>query len=169
MIALSEVEKTTKNFAKLGLTVEAANWLVKIYNLDDENFSHFELREPAQPSYILLTTNGEIGEKQTVIIPANVFDFPLQLIINLLAHEMLHVKQKSPKQQIQDRNEREFQAYYEMLFHKQFPTIPDASDFHKKFFAEKAYKYYNRMGNDSELQIKYAKQKEEVENLLKNL
>jgi hypothetical protein len=39
---------------------------------------------------------------------------------------MVHVIQKSSKDCPQDRNEREWQAYYEMLFHKIFPQIPDA-------------------------------------------
>ncbi|MEZ4853106.1 hypothetical protein [Flavobacterium sp.] len=169
MIALSEIEKTIQGFAQLGLTIEAAHWLVKIYELEQENLLRFALREAAEPTFILLTTNGEVGDKQIVIIPSNVFNFPLRLILNLLAHEMLHVKQKSEKYKVEDKNEREFQAYYEMLFHKEFPLIPIASDFHKKHFANKAFDYYNRMGEGSDLQIKYAKQKEEVENLLKNL
>ena len=67
------------------------------------------------------------------------------------------------------QNEREWQAYYEMLFHKIFPKIPECSDFHKKFFAQKAIEYYKRMGEGSELQQKYAAQKLEVENLVASL
>ena len=68
-----------------------------------------------------------------------------------------------------DRNEREWQAYYEMLFHKVYPQVPDASTFHRKFFANKAFEYYNRMEKDGELQQKYASQKAEIEQLLATL
>ena len=70
---------------------------------------------------------------------------------------------------IEDKNEREFQAYSEMLFHRNFPLVPDVSDFHKKFFAEKAVEYYKRMGENSELQQKYAAQQKEIENLISSL
>jgi hypothetical protein len=67
---------------------------------------------------------------------------------------------------VEDKNEREWQAYYENLFHKEFPLIPELTDFHKKAFANKALEYYNRMGENSELQIKYKEQKNEVEQLI---
>jgi hypothetical protein len=38
----------------------------------------------------------------------------------MVAHEMLHVRQKDPNSLVEDKNEREFQAYYEMLFIKFF-------------------------------------------------
>ena len=169
MIALTEIEKTIKSFAQLGLTIEAAHWLVKVYELEQENFSHFELTEKAEPSFILFTTNGILGSKQYIKLPANTFEFPLFLMLNLLAHEMLHVKQKSEKHKVEDKNEREFQAYYENLFHKEFPLIPELSPFQQKAFGNKALEYYNRMEKGSVLQQKYAKQKEEVEKLIKNL
>jgi hypothetical protein len=100
------------------------------------------------------------------MIPPNLFDFDLNLILNVVAHEMLHVRQKSSIHTVEDKNEREFQAYYEMLFHKNFPKIPDASDFHKKIFADKAFEYYKRMGEGSVLQQKYAIQKTEIEQLI---
>ena len=169
MIALSEIEKTIKGFAELGLTIEAAHWLVKVYELEQENFSHFELTEKAEPSFILLTTNGVIGSKQAVKLPANAFEFPLFLMLNLLAHEMLHVKQKSEKYKVEDKNEREFQAYYENLFHKEFPIIPELSPFQQKAFGNKALEYYKRMEEGSVLKKRYAEKKEEVEQLIKNL
>ncbi len=87
----------------------------------------------------------------------------------MIAHEMLHVRQKAPETLVEDKNEREFQAYYEMLFHKEFPLVPDVSDFHKKFFGEKALEYYKRMGENSDLQKKYLDQKIEVEKLISAL
>ena len=84
----------------------------------------------------------------------------------MVAHEMLHVRQKDPNSLVEDKNEREFQAYYEMLFHKVFPQIPVLSPFYIKQFGEKALEYYRRMGEGSELQQKYAEQKKEVEYLI---
>ena len=65
-----------------------------------------------------------------------------------------------------DKNEREWQAYYEMNFHIMFSQIPEVSNYHKNFFAKKGLEYYEKMGKDSLLQIKYAHQKKEVEDLL---
>ena len=87
-------------------------------------------------------------------------------MLNLLAHEMVHVSQKMKGNVVEDKNEREWQAYYEMLFHKVFPQVPEVSDFYKKFFGEKALEYYRRMGENSELQVKYAKEKIEVGDLI---
>lgn len=145
--------------------IDAAKYLLYSFDLEHENFAGFGLRE-AIPNLVLLTTEGELGEPQKVMIPPNLFDFDLNLVLNVIAHEMLHVRQKSSINTVEDKNEREFQAYYEMLFHKVFPKIPDASDFHKKIFADKAFEYYRRMGENSELQQKYAAQKKEIEQLI---
>ncbi|WBV59369.1 hypothetical protein PFY12_09900 [Chryseobacterium camelliae] len=145
--------------------IDAAKYLLYSFDMEHENFAGFGFREPS-PNLVLLTTEGELGDPQTVIIPSNLFDFDLNLVLNVIAHEMLHVRQKAPGKTIEDKNEREFQAYYEMLFHKNFPKIPDASDFHKKIFGEKAFEYYKRMGEGSDLQQKYATQKVEIEQLI---
>ncbi|WP_430401320.1 hypothetical protein [Flavobacterium sp.] len=161
-----EVEFTVKKFHALEMTIEAAEFLIKNYELEHPNFKGFELREKAEPSFILFTTEGVFGKPQIIRIPENTFEFPLVLNLNLLAHEMLHVKQKDKMSIVEDKNEREWQAYYENLFHKEFPLIPELTDFHKKAFANKALEYYNRMGENSELQIKYKEQKNEVEQLI---
>lgn len=157
------------NYIQMGEIIKAAEFLFEEYELKDENFLGFEFREPAKPEYILMTTEGEIGQPQIIRIPENTFEFPLDLMLNLLAHEMVHVGQKAKGVEIQDRNEREWQAYREMLFHKKFPLIPRASVFHQKYFANKALEYYNRMEKDGELQQRYAIQKQEVEIFLLNL
>jgi hypothetical protein len=150
-------------------TIDAAKYLIHSFNLEHENFAGFGFREELSPNSMLLTAEGELGQPQTVMIPKNLFDFDLNLVLNMIAHEMLHVRQKAPGHVIEDKNEREFQAYYEMLFHKVFPQIPEVSDFHKKFFGEKALEYYKRMGENSELQTKYAEQKKELEQLISSL
>lgn len=145
---------------------DAANFVISSFGLDHENFAGFGFRPELEPNKMLLTAEGALGERQMVMIPKNIFDFDLNLVVNMLAHEMLHVRQKAPENLVEDKNEREFQAYYEMLFHKIFPQVPDVSDFHKKFFGEKALEYYRRMGENSELQLKYSDHKLEVEDLI---
>ena len=154
------------NFHELGETIEAARFLIQEYGIENPNFKGFELREKAKPNFILMTTEGVLGEPQIIRIPENTFEFSLELMLNLLAHEMIHVGQKTKENLVEDKNEREWQAYYEMLFHKIFPQIPEVSNFHKKFFANKALEYYNRMDKDGFLQLKYASQKVEIDNLL---
>ena len=149
--------------------IDAAKYIISSFELEHENFAGFGFREELSTDSVLLTAEGYLGQPQMAMIPKNLFDFDLHLVLNLLAHEMLHVRQKAPENAIEERNEREFQAYYEMLFHKVFPQIPDASDFYRKSFGNKALEYYRRMGEGSELQIKYAFQKTEVENLINSL
>ena len=116
-----------------------------------------------------MTTEGTFGQPQIIRIPENTFEFPLPLMLTLLAHEMVHVGQKTLENKVNDKNEREWQAYYEMIFHKIYPQIPEVSNFHKKFFANKGLEYYTRMGENSELQIKYASQKKEIDDLISSL
>ncbi|MDN5578179.1 MAG: hypothetical protein L0G11_02375 [Chryseobacterium sp.] len=149
--------------------IDAAEFIISTFDLEHDNFAGFGFRPELEPDRILLTAEGEIGDRQMVMIPKNLFDFDLNLVVNMLAHEMLHVRQKAPENLIEDKNEREFQAYYEMLFHEVFPNVPDVSDFHKKFFGGQALEYYKRMGEGSELQTKYAEQKLEVEHLINSL
>ena len=149
--------------------IDAAKFVISSFGLDHENFAGFGFRPELEPNKMLLTADGALGEMQMVMIPKNLFDFDLKLVINMLAHEMLHVRQKAPGNIVEDKNEREFQAYYEMLFHKVFPNVPEVSDFHKKFFGEKALEYYRRMGEGSELQEKYKEHKLQVEHLIHNL
>ena len=148
---------------------DAANFVISSFGLEHENFAGFGFRPELEPNKMLLTAEGALGERQMVMIPKNIFDFDLNLVVNMLAHEMLHVRQKAPENLVEDKNEREFQAYYEMLFHKVFPQVPEVSDFHKKFFGEKALEYYRRMGENSELQVKYAKEKIEVGDLISQI
>lgn len=166
MNSLAAIQLRIDALHKEGATIAAAHFLLHEYGLENPNFKGFELREKARPDFILMTTEGSFGEPQLIRIPENTFEFPLVLMLNLLAHEMVHVQQKTKENTVTDKNEREWQAYYEMLFHILFPQIPELSPFHKKFFARKALEYYNRMGENSTLQLKYSKQKNEVEQLL---
>lgn len=165
----SKITKKVASFSIEGKTKEAALWLLQIFDIQDDYFAGFEYREKANPDFILMTTEGEFGEPQKIRIPENTFEFPLPLMLSLLAHEMVHVRQKTRQPYILDRNEREWQAYYQMLFKNVFPLVPDISTYHKKAFANKALEYYNRMEPNGALQQKYANQKQEVEQFLKTL
>jgi len=164
-----KVKSKIKAYHNDGKTIEAAEWLLKMFDIQDHNLKGFALREKAEPNYILLTAEGDFGEQQVIRIPENIFQFSLPLVLTLITHEMVHVRQKSRKPYVEDRLEREWQAYYEMLFHKIFPNYLEVSNFHKRFFAKKAYDYYRRMGEGSELQLKYADQKKEMEDFIASL
>lgn len=169
MIPTAEIIQKIETYHELGETIEAANYLIDVYDIRHHNFKDFVLREKAKPDYVLMTTEGTFGQPQIIRIPENTFEFELGLMLNLIAHEMIHVGQKVELNLYPDKNEREWQAYYEMLFHKTYPQVPDVKDFQKKFFGGKAFEYYNRMEKDGELQKKYAGQKAEIEKLVASL
>lgn len=166
MKPFQDIIQIVNNYHEIGETIQAAEFLINEYELSHHNFKGFELREAAKPNFILMTTEGVFGEKQIIRIPQNTFEFPLELMLTLLAHEMVHVAQKHTGFIVNDKNEREWQAYYEMIFHKIYTKIPEVSFWHKQSFAKKALEYYNRMGENSELQYVYQKQKIEVEKIL---
>ena len=166
MKSYTEHLQIVNTFHELGETIAAAQFWIEEYGLTHPNFKGFELREKAKPEFILMTTEGALGEPQIIRIPENTFEYPLHLMLNLLVHEMIHVTQKTPENTIHDKNEREWQAYYEMLFHEQYTQVPELSHFYKRFFANKALEYYTRMGEGSTLQIKYGTQKQKVDLLL---
>ena len=166
---LDQVQLQLNAYKENDQILDAANYIIDTFDLNSENFAGFEFRDELEEKSVLLTTEGALGEMQTVKIPRNLFDFDLKLILNLVAHEMLHVRQKEFGRVIEDKNEREFQCYYEMLFHTNFPQIPDASPFFQKQFSEKAFIYFGRMGENSELQNKYSAQKVEIETLIKTI
>lgn len=80
---------------------------------------------------------------------------------------MVHVFQRSGENQIELREEREWQAYTEMIFHKRFPNVPPLTDFYIKQFGEKALTYYNRMPDD--MKTKYADEKTDLEKILQTI
>lgn len=152
-----------------GDTLGAAKFLIRAYDLDHENLAGLNFQKDVPAGQILMTAVGEVPGRQVVNIPEGVFKYNFELVLNMLMHEMLHVRQKSPDSPVLDKNEREFQAYHEMLFHEVFPLVPDAPLTSRIQFAEKALEYYRRMGENSELQLKYAEQKNRVEELLLNM
>lgn len=169
MKPLDEILQTVQTYHELGETIACANYVIEAFGIKHPNFGCFELREKAKPNFIFMTTEGKFGKPQVIRIPENTFEFEFKLMLNLIAHEMIHVAQKAPETLVRDKNEREWQAYYEMLFHKVYPQIPSPADNKQLFFAGKAQEYYKRMGEGSALQEKYAEQKKEVEDFVASL
>lgn len=165
----AEIVQILQTYHELGETEKAALFLIDEFEMNQPNFGGILLREKADASCILFTAEGNIGDPIYVRIPENTFEYQFELMLNLLAHEMMHVIQKSKLYNIEVREEREWQAYYEMCFHKIFPKVPNASVKHRIFFAKKGLEYYNRMPKDGELQKKYANQKIEIEAFIKKL
>lgn len=163
---LSEIEKHLKAYKDHAQLIDALEMILDVFELENPNFEQFNVQSTADKKNLILTAEGILEGKQTITIPSNLLDFDLKLVINMLAHEMLHVEQKSSVSLVLDKNEREWQAYYEMLFHERFPKVPNASNFYRIQFAKKALEYYKRMGIDSLLQLQYKDQKFKVEQLL---
>lgn len=166
---LNHIIDHVKAYHESGETLDAARFLIRAFELESDNLQGLEFQKDVPKGQILMTAVGAVPGKQVVNIPDGVFRYNFELVLNLLMHEMLHVRQKSPANPVLDKNEREFQAYHEMLFHEIFPLVPDAPLTSRIEFAEKALEYYRRMGENSELQLKYAAQKGEVEELLLNM
>lgn len=167
---LSQIKLHLKAYLLHQQTLDAAHFLVRSFGLaTHDDWGAFDFRKDENKELIVLTTEGEVGEAQTIMIPRNLFDFDFNLVINLLAHEIVHIKQKTQEPLVFDKNEREFVAHYEMLFHTIFPQVPEMSDFHKDWFGNRALAYYNRMYAGGDLQKKYEKQKSEIESLLQTV
>lgn len=95
---------------------EAAEYLIRSFHLEHENFAGFGFREELSPNSLLLTAEGQLGKPQKVMIPMNLFDFDLNLVLNMIAHEMLHVRQKAPGNVVEDKNERESRPITKCFF-----------------------------------------------------
>ena len=165
MITFEEIKVKATDYYNKGQTITGLFWVLKKLKIKNPKID-FIFREAAKPDFILLTTEGDFSKKQTIRIPKNILEFPLELILTMLIHEFIHVIQKTKKPFVYDKNEREWQAYYEMNFNQQFPQLPNITDFHKLFFAKKGLEYFERMGENSPLQIKYDYQKKQVEELI---
>ncbi len=166
----SQIKAHLAAYKNHGQILDAANFLVSSFGLSqNDSWGNFDFRKDENKELIVLTTEGDFNRPQTIWIPSNIFDFDFNLVLNLLAHEMLHVRQKTLAPFVEDKNEREFQAHYEMLFHTNFPQIPDMSDFHKNWFANRGITYFDRMETGGLLQQKYQVQKNELQQIVENL
>ena len=149
------------------LIVEALYEILDYLKLKHSAFTGFTFRDEIDPKGLLLTAEGDESTGITIRVPRNVLDFDLTLLSNILMHEMYHVHQRSGDNQIETREEREWQAYTEMIFHKKFTQIPILATCYIKQFGEKALTYYAKMTD--ELKAKYAEEKADLEKILQTI
>ena len=162
----AQVKKIVK---KEGVLV-ATHAMLKKYKIFPQNLE-LALKPNDATKQLVVTTEGDFGKdlKQIVRVPENLFEFPIEMVVNMLAHEMLHIKQKTGDEPVTDKNEREFQAYYEGVFPEFFIDLPTSPNWLKKQLANQAVRYYTQMGEGTELQIKYAEKKLKLEDFLASL
>lgn len=153
-----------ENLKKRNLTLEALQEILLQFDLHHPKFVGFAFRDELNPKGLLLTAEGTEETGITIKVPKNILDFDISLIANLLMHEMYHVYQRTGDNQIITREEREWQAYREMIFHEKFKNIPALDEFYIRQFAEKALTYYDRMSDL--LQAKYAVEKIQIQKIL---
>lgn len=163
------LNRQIENFKTNDQVISGLQYLLQEFELEHPNFGGFGFRNEQNSKSIVITTEGILGQKPIVKCPPNILDFDLILVLNLLLHEMTHVHQYQLENIVHDKNEREWQAYYEMIFHIKHPQIPMLSNYHQLYFAEKALVYYSRMGETSDLQKKYELQKLEIDALILKL
>lgn len=149
------------------LIIQALFEILNYFELNHSSFKRFVFRDEINSKGLLLTAEGDEQNGFTIHVPQNILDFDLVLISNLLMHEVIHLYQRSGENQIKEREEREWQAYTEMIFHKMFPSVPNLTDFYKKQFGEKAISYYNKMSLP--LKSKYLVEKDNLEELLQEI
>lgn len=165
---ITEKFKERINYLKNNhLIIEALYEILDELKLKHGAFTGFTFREEIDPKSFLLTAEGEEKNGITIRVPRNILDFDLVLLSNVLMHEMMHVFQRSGENQVETREEREWQAYTEMIFHKRFPNVPTLTNFYLKQFGEKALTYYERMPD--EMKIKYSSEKNELIQILQSI
>ena len=165
---ITEKFKERINYLKNNhLIVEALYEILDELKLKHSAFIGFTFREEIDSKSFLLTAEGEEKTGITIRVPRNILDFDLVLLSNVLMHEMVHVFQRSGENKVKLREEREWQAYTEMIFHKRFPNVPSLTDFYVKQFGEKALTYYNRMPDN--MKTKYADEKTDLEKILQTI
>jgi hypothetical protein len=149
-----------KHQASQSSVLEACTALLKDNGLPVEKVS-LELKPNDAPKNLVVVTEGEFGpdKPQTIKVPDNIFDFPPEMVLNMLAHEFHHVDQKTALEPVMDKNEREFQAYFEGVFPTRTPQLPQSPNWLKKQLVAQALRYFGMMEDGGPLQAKYLTQK----------
>lgn len=163
----TEFKERILSLKKNNLVIEALYEIMDQFDLKHSVFTGFDFRDEINTKGLLLTAEGSETTGIKIKVPKNILDFDLALVANLLMHEMYHVYQRSGDNQVEAREEREWQAYHEMIFHEKFPSIPVLADFYVKQFGAKAITYYDKMSD--ELKLKYADQKTDVEKVINKI
>ncbi len=156
--------KIAKQVLKISDTkgvLPAVESMLKKYEILPPNVE-FALKANDIAKNLVVTTEGDFGLnlKQIVRVPENLFEFPMEMVVNMLAHEMVHIHQKTGVEIVIDKNEREFQAYFEGVFPEKFTELPASPNWLKKQLATQAIRYFNQMGVGSVLQNTYLEKKE---------
>ncbi|MBC7495323.1 MAG: hypothetical protein H7221_09975 [Flavobacterium sp.] len=90
-MTLDDIKLQINYYHKNNQTITALYWLLKKFELKTKNLKCFSVHEAAAPNFILITTEGAFRERQVVKIPKNIFEFSLELMLTLIAHELVHV------------------------------------------------------------------------------
>ncbi len=138
--------------------------MLKKYGILPQNVE-FALKPNDAAKNLVVTTEGDFGKDlpQIVRVPENLFEFPMEMVVNMMAHEMLHISQKTGNELVMDKNEREFQAYYEGVFPENFTELPPCPNWLKKQLATQAIRYFNQMEAGSVLQNTYSDKKQSLD------
>lgn len=164
-----EIWEAAKNDTASSVTSKI-NEILNSYGLGNELIS-IDIKPNDLPKTLVLVTDGTlgIGQKQVIKVPENIFEFPMEMVLSMLAHECYHVAQKTVEPIVYDKNEREFQAYYEGVFPEKYKYLPVCPHWMKKQWANQALRYYNMMPVFSVLQFKYLTEKYRIEEYLKSI
>lgn len=166
---LDALKESIIKHREAGRVLEGLSEILAFYELEQEGFVGFQFREELNPTGLLLTAEGGKATGIAIHIPKNMLNFEWDLVVNMLMHEMMHVEQRMRKNPITNKEEREWQAYYEMIVHNCYPKVPPLKDFYVKQFAHKAMAYYLRMGEGSDLQQKYKSEYNHLTRILETL
>lgn len=169
MTGINNLKDSIERHKKTGTVLEGLEEIIYFFDLNKSGFSGFHFRDELNPSSLLLTAEGNKQIGISIHVPQNILDFDLNLVVNMLMHEMVHVLQRTGKKVVDNKEEREWQAYREMIVHHLFPLVPQLSPFYEKQFINKALLYYNRMGKGSTLQDKYYEEYNELTKYLTQL
>ncbi|MGL5892329.1 MAG: hypothetical protein ACRC3B_20720 [Bacteroidia bacterium] len=101
----------------------------------------FVLAPEIRNAYAIAKDYNPIVIQLSPEILAENFDFGL--LTRILAHELMHVEQRTRFFPMKNHDEREFLAYADTLFRTDLPPI--ASKSVKKMFLEKGLSYYPRL------------------------
>jgi hypothetical protein len=165
--SFSESFETAKNMVETEGFLPAVHRVLEDFELKHVNYQ-LSTKPNDDPKKLVLTTEGDFGPaaSQTIRVPDNLFEFPMEMVVNMLAHETYHVEQKTMSQPITDKNEREFQAYYEGVFPSKFAQLPPCPIWLKKQLAQQALRYFGLMQPFGVLYFNYLSQKYRLEEFL---
>ena len=153
MVTFDQIKQKIYDLVQSNETETAVFEMLNHFDLNHENLNNIVFREKADKSNVVFTTEGIFGLNypQVIRVPENVFDFPLEHILHMFVHEIIHVNQRSVLL-IEDKNEREIFAYFEGVFQRIFPKLPACPNYLKVQFGKQFLRYYDRMDNDQKVE-----------------